>query len=220
MPLAAFGVNAAMPSGRGIYCYGCLYEKDRASKQRLRENPREPVQAKRCPRCGIVKDRSAFARNRSAHCGLQGKCRECTAAVRLANSQSGISPPEFKGCSSCKKTLPASEFFVNNDMATRLSPACKSCNRNKVRARKYGIGESWILRIESTKECEVCKKAISGKEKHLDHDHATGLPRGVLCAQCNTMIGLARDSRLILAAAGTYLSRFECELSGVVSNAS
>ncbi len=37
---------------------------------------------KRCPSCGETKDVSAFARNRSEPCGLQGHCRLCQSEYR------------------------------------------------------------------------------------------------------------------------------------------
>lgn len=44
---------------------------------------------------------------------------------------------------------------------------------------------------------------------HLDHDHRTGKLRGFLCGNCNTMLGLAKESREILLRAMGYLERFE-----------
>jgi hypothetical protein len=51
--------------------------------------------------------------------------------------------------------------------------------------------------------CEPCS---SGKRLAIDHDHATGTVRGLLCNRCNRFIGLARDNRLILRRAISYLS--------------
>jgi hypothetical protein len=45
-----------------------------------------------------------------------------------------------------------------------------------------------------------------GKEGlHVDHDHATGQVRGLLCAPCNTAIGLCRDSGVRLRQLAAYL---------------
>ena len=37
-----------------------------------------------------------------------------------------------------------------------------------------------------THECMKCNISISGRNKHMDHDHITNLFRAVLCASCNT----------------------------------
>ncbi len=42
----------------------------------------------------------------------------------------------------------------------------------------------------------------------VDHDHATGKPRGVLCLQCNTLLGMARDNPRILKSALGYLRKY------------
>ena len=40
------------------------------------------------------------------------------------------------------------------------------------------------------KNCEECgKEDIKGRNKHLDHDHTTGLFRNVLCNSCNIRRG-------------------------------
>ena len=56
--------------------------------------------------------------------------------------------------------------------------------------------------------CAVCKEACpSGRRLAVDHDHATGAVRGLLCARCNPMIGYAQDDPSRLAAATAYLLR-------------
>lgn len=61
--------------------------------------------------------------------------------------------------------------------------------------------------------CAICGEAetdlSSNRQsiKHLavDHDHVTGKNRGLLCARCNKMLGLASDSPWIFAEASLYL---------------
>jgi hypothetical protein len=47
--------------------------------------------------------------------------------------------------------------------------------------------------------------ASAAKGWHLDHDHETGMPRGVLCARCNWLVGNAKDDVQILVNAARYL---------------
>lgn len=56
--------------------------------------------------------------------------------------------------------------------------------------------------------CAICKRARhGGRGWHGDHDHKTGLFRGVLCSSCNTGIGMFRDSPRIMYAAIHYLEQ-------------
>lgn len=55
--------------------------------------------------------------------------------------------------------------------------------------------------------CAICRRA-TGKTRRLsvDHDHATGKVRGLLCRPCNQMLGHARDEELFFMRAWLYLN--------------
>lgn len=55
--------------------------------------------------------------------------------------------------------------------------------------------------------CAACQAAFKGtKDAHLDHCHATGKIRGVLCHACNTALGLLDDDIARLVQLAEYLS--------------
>jgi hypothetical protein len=58
---------------------------------------------------------------------------------------------------------------------------------------------------ESTDKCGICGKTTKEKNKHIDHNGKTGVIRGVLCSQCNLLVGLAQEDKEILASAIRYL---------------
>jgi hypothetical protein len=63
-------------------------------------------------------------------------------------------------------------------------------------------------------ECVICRIQLVSegtdplvlREFAIDHDHATGDVRGLLCSACNTAIGLFRDNRDFLSRAIWYLT--------------
>ena len=59
--------------------------------------------------------------------------------------------------------------------------------------------------------CAACRDAIAfpgtDRNTHIDHDHATGKVRGLLCNHCNLSIGHAKDSPERLVAMAAYLQR-------------
>ncbi len=56
--------------------------------------------------------------------------------------------------------------------------------------------------------CAICRRA-TGKTKRLavDHDHDTGLVRGLLCGPCNKLVGYFRNSPEAFLRAAEYLER-------------
>jgi hypothetical protein len=72
----------------------------------------------------------------------------------------------------------------------------------------YGISkeEFEALLITQDNGCAICRVAFL-KTPHVDHDHDSGVVRGLLCSRCNTMLGHARDSIEILKAAIEYLGK-------------
>lgn len=57
--------------------------------------------------------------------------------------------------------------------------------------------------------CAICKEPSppEGPAFHIDHDHASGEVRGLLCRRCNWLLGHAEDSVDRLNAAIDYLRR-------------
>lgn len=54
--------------------------------------------------------------------------------------------------------------------------------------------------------CAVCGTARwNGSGPHVDHDHATGKVRGILCSTCNTALGMIKDDPGIARAMADYL---------------
>lgn len=65
--------------------------------------------------------------------------------------------------------------------------------------------------IDQNYACAICGKHVSESKTALaaDHDHITGKPRGLLCTQCNVMLGFAKDDPSILAKAILYLEQYK-----------
>jgi len=81
--------------------------------------------------------------------------------------------------------------------------------------RRYGLsfGEVESLFESQNGRCAICAQEIrlrgpKGRDKVVvDHDHATGQVRGLLCTPCNLMIGYANDKPACLQSAISYLER-------------
>ena len=74
---------------------------------------------------------------------------------------------------------------------------------------KYGITvEQYAGLFESQGgSCAICGFSwqFGSRLLHVDHDHATGKIRGLLCDGCNHTLGLLLDSPTLCEIAGAYL---------------
>jgi len=75
------------------------------------------------------------------------------------------------------------------------------------RLKRYGLSpESYLeLLTEQHNKCKICLVDFSTTRCCIDHDHDTGVVRGLLCQKCNTSIGMFRDSEFNILRALAYL---------------
>lgn len=90
--------------------------------------------------------------------------------------------------------------------------------------RKFGISlDEYIkMAIAQHNKCAICgdeeKEVRNGTPKNLavDHHHATGKVRGLLCSSCNTGLGKFKDNIKILKNAISYLERYSIRFNSVL----
>lgn len=77
---------------------------------------------------------------------------------------------------------------------------------------KYGltVDQYRALHIAQSWQCAICGTGEQGKTLAVDHDHATGAVRELLCFACNCAIGFFKDSPRLLRQAAEYLEKHGC----------
>ena len=92
----------------------------------------------------------------------------------------------------------------------RIKKVIKNCKILK----RYGIDLKMFNSIykQQNGQCCICYGKMTtiksgGKFVCIDHNHLTGKIRGLLCNECNLMIGYAKDNLKILQNAIKYLER-------------
>jgi hypothetical protein len=88
--------------------------------------------------------------------------------------------------------------------------------RNKLR-QQYSLTEEQYDEMNARQNglCAICGKPETRQHKRssspdrlsVDHDHATGKNRELLCFQCNLLIGYAHDDAEVLERAAAYLKK-------------
>lgn len=129
-------------------------------------------------------------------------------------------------CNRCKQLRPLDQFRLVRGKIDRSW--CKQCysrryadrwanepgfrERSRERWLKYRYGVtpqrySELLMGQGGK-CAICGTTEPGHGRDyfsVDHNHATGVIRGLLCHACNTALGLMKDSVEHLSTAASYL---------------
>jgi len=123
-----------------------------------------------------------------------------------------------KTCSVCDQVKPLDQFYA----VGAICRACKATQRLERRrrnpeaeqvvarrgqiARKYGVSTERATELMEIGTCQICGASPSQRAHHIDHDHETGVIRGVLCFKCNSGLGCFNDDPALLQAAINYLS--------------
>ena len=178
---------------------------------------------KRCARCQQDKPTSDFSPNRSRRDGLQNYCKKCRIDTEreyknrreqegyLSLAARRTAPEGFKECARCKQQKSLADFGKQRDGFYKLKSWCKECCSwyQRVRTHKLSKEEYQILYDSQKGVCKICGQKNNERygEDNLciDHDHKTGIVRGLLCGTCNAGIGHLQDDPNLLRAAADYL---------------
>ena len=142
-------------------------------------------QSKRCSKCRIQKPTSEFNQDRSKCDGLRAYCRSCCRVYRRAYYARNSARIKAQQKERYQGYLPHYHYKA-----------------------KYGISlDDYKALFESQGgKCAICRKPQGKRSLGVDHDHATGRVRGLLCDKCNLGLGYFDDEPDRLLAARFYLS--------------
>ena len=192
------------------------------TKWRIDDDGRE------CSRCGEYKTWNNFPNNRHGTRNKQSWCSDCFRAYSGSKKLKEYRITEDgRECSVCGEFKKWDEYHRRNDVSTGHMSACKVCIKKKSQRdkdqgrirnaelqRKYGIALNdyqHLLEAQDGK-CKICgstdhrvKGGATEFSLSVDHDHGTGEIRGLLCQNCNSILGFAKDDISILERAIQYL---------------
>lgn len=188
-----------------------------------------------CPHCASPMLRKTWANGepetvtqyqRRKYCS-----KDCAAAARIAEVRTRTS----KRCPRCKAERPVEAFRPNKARPDGRAGLCRPCEnkseaewrrttdkglamqRRSHRRYKYGLEPSDYDAMAEAQGgvCAICEQpeSIVGargvpKSLSIDHNHITGVTRGLLCQRCNQGIGNMKENPARLRAAADYLERW------------
>jgi hypothetical protein len=132
----------------------------------------------------------------------------------------------MKTCPVCSVDKEESQFWKGQYL-------CISCQKHKQKTQwnsrtpkkrleqhlkyKYGVTHAEFMAQwdRQAGRCSICTEALpdlmeyEGRRRGyaIDHNHETGKFRGILCLNCNSLLGMAKDSVQVLQSAIGYLEQ-------------
>lgn len=138
-------------------------------------------------------------------------CRRCRETFQ--GKYNSTSCPECKGRTRYEKYARFKEENPAYWREWQNSPVGQE-SRKKARLKRYGLTPECYDRLMSQQgdACGICgakpgQWVANGGNLVVDHDHATGAVRGLLCPSCNRGLGQFEDDTERLLEAVQYLQR-------------
>ena len=164
---------------------------------------------KRCTRCGETKPLIDFSRKRG---GRDGRCSWCKVCKNAAQAL-------YYQAHKAQRDAYAKRYYAAHVEAAREASRRRYREnpryRRRDREREYGPGAAaWYDEQLARQDgrCALCgaRSATKRSGLFLDHNHATGALRGLLCAACNIAVGsIGRDTPEFHRRVIAYLEQYE-----------
>jgi hypothetical protein len=140
-----------------------------------------------CRMCNQSKPVDAFHRDKNRKDGYYVYCKVCVKRYQ----QTGL---RLVGGMEYRK-----KFYAEN--RDRLVADMK----RRFRLKRYGVTQQQFIEMlmRQGHQCAICHDPLD--KPYVDHDHASGTVRGLLCGACNSGIGMLKESTDVLRAAITYI---------------
>lgn len=139
----------------------------------------------------------------------------------------------MKQCTICGEVKPQEEFHKRPETKDGRRTDCKECFRkrskknweNKTLEERQYLGTKLRLKYqyglsieqfenlvnEQNNKCFICgvEGGYNGKPLYVDHCHATGKVRKLLCQHCNSGLGMFKDNPELLLKAAEYIKQWQ-----------
>ena len=163
---------------------------------------------KACGDCGLQKPLEMFNINPKGKFGRRSNCKECQAAYVRAhyrgNQAAHIASTNTYRAANRDRLAAARVARINAERAADPEGYRRQRYGEWIRHRyKMSLAEFDALLHLQGGACAICGRVPD--KFQVDHDHDTGIVRGLLCRGCNTLLGQASESEAILSRAIEYL---------------
>lgn len=163
---------------------------------------------KRCSTCKEHKELSKFYKSKYITDGYENRCKSCTieySTTYQKENREKTNDNRRENYHAGYKDIAAKkqrEYYHKNKKAIAIRQRVQHLKR------KYNLSEEDYTNMLKSQNgvCFICKKVGNNYGRlNVDHNHATGVVRGLLCNICNSFLGRIDESSEALIRANTYL---------------
>ena len=168
--------------------------------------------SKPCKDCGVVKPLSEFTRHKETRDGHLNSCKACRYAyVEQWKRNNPEATARHRAVQRANRDWKRQNVpgYKEREAVGRSKEAMARASRKHLLKKKYGLTLEAFDQLVADQRgaCAICQQPQEGKPMHVDHCHATGVVRGLLCSPCNTALGLLGDDPARMRAAAEYVER-------------
>jgi hypothetical protein len=164
--------------------------------------------SKICTKCKIDKNIEEFTKRGDNPNQLRSHCKSCVNNDNILRNKGQKFKQYRKSYYVANKEY---EKEINKQGYIRRG---KNTGKQKERFQRNYFKYKYNLSLEQIEEikkeqkflCAICfSLLLEGRHCHIDHNHATGKVRQILCNSCNQLLGRAKEDIKILNSAIQYL---------------
>lgn len=116
-------------------------------------------------------------------------------------------------CKVCRRTYNKSWRIKNPNKVRQMTQRGRDKRRLASYKAKYGITLEQLnqMMVDQNYRCRLCKRQFDETGSYrpvVDHDHKTGIVRGLLHNNCNSGLGYFEDDPNLLESAWAYISAY------------
>jgi len=182
------------------------------------EHPIVLADKKQCTKCKNLKIFSEFHKYSKSPDGYKHYCKVCVREYDQTEDDSKrVMPRKKQGklihCRHCEKYLNRSKFWGSDLTYCRDCKKTVGINSN-LKKYNFTMEKYSILEKSQNGVCKICGEAEKYKKRlSIDHDHSCcpgygscgKCIRGLLCSNCNRILGQVNDDKVLLQKMIDYL---------------
>jgi hypothetical protein len=170
--------------GRALFCDACVAEKKYQGNKAIRQAKLNARPERLCERCGAAPPRTRHARTKFC-----APCKQADAKDRALSSHYSRHEEVLAKKAAYREANREQLRQAFRDRFKR--PEVKAKSRADKRKRLYGVDLERFGRMLAEQDscCQICRTELNDSTAHVDHDHATGNVRALLCRTCNLDVG-------------------------------